>query len=257
MYLLEATYKDPMGCAARNVHGFTVDDIQKMAEQWEEAPSLYLQLDIQSLFRGDNLDEQSIQEVDMDTDDTACDEEGTHNLQRSPDEKSTEPISPSHTLDDGFVKVGERWNADEEEEDEVTRVKDLGSSKWSKDVDEETDNSAGTGGTLTALSGLIQAYGKSEKSVHWGDQVKQSGFSIGAIKKQSRSSLIIGPGSGYNLNSNPLAEDDDASQLTGKSNIHESKRSFTEKLRAERESFKAVFDRRRQRIGGLWDADDE
>jgi len=34
------------GCAARNVHGFTQQEIEKMAEQWEEAPSLYLQLDV-------------------------------------------------------------------------------------------------------------------------------------------------------------------------------------------------------------------
>ncbi|GMQ10496.1 hypothetical protein CsSME_00053475 [Camellia sinensis var. sinensis] len=46
VYLLEATYKDPAGCAARNVHGFTQDDIQKMARQWEEAPTLYLKLDV-------------------------------------------------------------------------------------------------------------------------------------------------------------------------------------------------------------------
>lgn len=256
MYLLEAAYKDPTGCAARNVHGFTVDDIRKMAEQWEEAPSLYLQLDIQSLFHGDNLNEQSIQEVDMDTDDTTCDEEETHKFQQSEDVTNAEPTSLNQ-LDDGIVKVGERWNADDEEEEEHTRVKDLGSSKWSKDVDEETENSGDGVGNLTALSGLIQAYGKSEKSVCWGDQVEQSGFSIGAIKKQSRSSLVIGPGSGYNLNSNPLREEEDATQAIVKSGINESKRRFTEKLRAERESFKAVFDRRRQRIGGLWDVDDE
>lgn len=34
------------GCAARNVHGFTQEDIEKMSKQWEEAPSLYLQLDV-------------------------------------------------------------------------------------------------------------------------------------------------------------------------------------------------------------------
>lgn len=28
------------------MHGFNLDDIQKMASQWEEAPPLYLQLDI-------------------------------------------------------------------------------------------------------------------------------------------------------------------------------------------------------------------
>ena len=34
------------GCAARNVHGFTQEDIEKMSKQWEEASSLYLQLDV-------------------------------------------------------------------------------------------------------------------------------------------------------------------------------------------------------------------
>jgi YLP motif-containing protein 1 len=63
VYILEATYKDPVGCAARNVHGFTQDDVEKFARQWEEAPSLYLQLDVKSLFHGDDLKESGIQEV--------------------------------------------------------------------------------------------------------------------------------------------------------------------------------------------------
>ncbi|XP_028055341.1 YLP motif-containing protein 1-like [Camellia sinensis] len=63
VYLLEATYTDPTGCAARNIHGFTQDDIQKMARKWEEASSLYLKLDIKSLFHGDDLKESGIQEV--------------------------------------------------------------------------------------------------------------------------------------------------------------------------------------------------
>lgn len=37
------------GCAARNVHGFTRDGVQKMAGQWEEAPSMYLKLDVKVL----------------------------------------------------------------------------------------------------------------------------------------------------------------------------------------------------------------
>ena len=40
------------GCTARNIHGFTRDDVEKMAGIWEEAPSIYLQLDakVQSAF---------------------------------------------------------------------------------------------------------------------------------------------------------------------------------------------------------------
>ena len=32
------------------MHGFTLDDIKKMAADWEEAPPLYLQLDIHVYF---------------------------------------------------------------------------------------------------------------------------------------------------------------------------------------------------------------
>ncbi|KAH7847988.1 hypothetical protein Vadar_032450 [Vaccinium darrowii] len=69
VYLVEAPYKDPVGCAARNVHRFTRDEIQKMAAWREEAPSLYLKLDTKSLFQGDDLKDGGIEEVGMDTED--------------------------------------------------------------------------------------------------------------------------------------------------------------------------------------------
>lgn len=55
--------------------------------------------------------------------------------------------------------------------------------------------------------------------------------------------------------SNPLPEEEN---WTSARNTEESKRQsvFQEQLRAERESFRAVFDRRRHRIGGF-DADEE
>ncbi|XP_010256515.1 PREDICTED: uncharacterized protein LOC104596878 isoform X2 [Nelumbo nucifera] len=104
VFLLEATYKDPMGCAARNVHGFTAYDIQKMADRWEEAPPLYLQLDIQSLFHGDDLNESGIQEVDMDTEEVPCDE-GLTGLQQ----REFQKIIESSGVDrgpDGWREVG-------------------------------------------------------------------------------------------------------------------------------------------------------
>ncbi|KAG8652488.1 hypothetical protein MANES_06G096000v8 [Manihot esculenta] len=83
VYLSEATYKDPVGCAARNVHGFTLAEIKNMAQQWEEAPTLYLQLDIKSLFHGDDLKESGIQEVDMDTEDGSFDDNPPGLLERN------------------------------------------------------------------------------------------------------------------------------------------------------------------------------
>ncbi|KAJ8471018.1 hypothetical protein OPV22_025361 [Ensete ventricosum] len=252
VYLLEAPYKDPTGCAARNVHGFTQEDIQKMAEKWEEAPPLYLRLDIQSLFRGDDLNEHSIQEVDMDINDSDCDDDSTK-LQDEESLKPTEPKAVDYVPDKDLSKVGEKW--DFEEEEGQTRIKELGSSKWSKDLEEDIENSENVRGNINALSGLIQAYSKSGKSVHWGDQADKSGFSIGAMKKQI--SLIIGPGSGYNLASNPMVKDQDSVGATESSSMSESKRRFSEKLHAEHESFRTIFNKRRQRIGGFFNMEDD
>jgi len=235
-----------VGCAARNVHGFTKDDIAKMARHWEEAPSLYLQLDVKSLFHGDDLKESGIQEVDMDMEDGDLDE----NLSEQ-ERKHENIIVPPVGVDapDDSSKDRNRWDS---EGDHLTEeVKELGRSKWSNDLDEDdSERTEKVKGNLNALSGLIQAYGKETKSVRWADQAGNTGFSIHAVKKGNVLSLVIGPGTGYNLKSNPLPEEEIPAPTP---NTVESKRQsiFQERLRAERDSFKAVFDRRRQRIGGL------
>ncbi|XP_061346603.1 uncharacterized protein LOC133292228 [Gastrolobium bilobum] len=241
VYILEATYKDPVGCAARNVHGFTQEDIEKMAGQWEEAPSLYLKLDVKSLFHGDDLKESRIKEVDMDMEDDVSD--ALPAVQGSEDEKV---VDPPVRDDASSLKDGKRWDAEGEH---PTEVRELGKSKWSEDFGEDDiEKTEGMKGNINALSGLIHQYGKERKTVHWGDQVGKTGFSIGAARKVNALSLVIGPGAGYNLKSNPLPEEESPTR----NNVEPKKHSiFEERIRAERESFKAVFDRRRQRIGGL------
>ncbi|CAL5198353.1 unnamed protein product [Lathyrus oleraceus] len=237
VYILEATYKDPVGCAARNVHGFTQQDIEKMAEQWEDSPSLYLQLDVKSLFHGDDLKENRIQEVDMDMEDDLDDA-----LLAAQGREADKAVDPS-IRDEGSIKDGKRWDAEEEH---PTEVRELGKSKWSEDFGEDEHyQTEGMKGNNNALSGLIHQYGKERKSVHWGDQVGKTGFSIGTARKVTALSLVIGPGAGYNLKSNPLSEEESPTQ-----NIAEPKKhsTFQERIRAERESFKAVFDGRRPRI---------
>lgn len=49
-------------------------------------------------------------------------------------------------------------------------------------------------------------------------------------------------------NANPLLEENAATRKSEETKKHN---MFQERLRAEQESFKAVFDKRRQRIGGL------
>lgn len=50
-------------------------------------------------------------------------------------------------------------------------MKKLEKSKWSKDIYEDLEDSDSPKEKQNALSGLLQAYGKSDKSVRWGDQV--------------------------------------------------------------------------------------
>ncbi|CAI9757518.1 unnamed protein product [Fraxinus pennsylvanica] len=251
VYLLEATYRDPVGCAARNVHGFSHSDIQKMANQWEEASSLYMKLDIKSLLHGYDLQENGIQEVDMDTEDVDHNVDLSGSQERS-FEKFTGP-SGEDLPSDCPSKDDQKW--DTAEDRPMEEVKELRKSKWSNDLDEDyVKKTEVARGNLNSLSGLIQSYSKEGKSVRWADKVGSSGFSIGAVKLSNTLSLVIGPGAGYNLKSNPLPDED---KLSSQRSVKSKRQNvFQEQLRAERESFRAVFDKRRQRIGRL-DLDEE
>ncbi|CAN0903517.1 YLP motif-containing protein 1 [Linum grandiflorum] len=252
VYISEAAYKDPEGCTARNVHGFTLDDVQKMAGQWEEAPSMYIQLDVKSLFHGDNLKGNGIQEVDMDT------EEGDDNQSSQVQERHTEKTTVSLVEGVAQASVSSKDVKTQDAEEDQTGVKELGKSKWSEIFDEDDRKGHGEAkGNLNALSGLFRPYGKKRKSVHWSDQVASTGFSIGAAKTGNMHSLVIGPGAGYNLKANPLPEEEiPSSRLSQSSRKSRRQSAFQDRLRAEQESFKAVFDRRKQRIGVL-DVDEE
>ncbi|CAM8912691.1 unnamed protein product [Rhodiola kirilowii] len=238
VYVLEAPYKDPAGCAARNVHNFTQDDIEKMAGDWEDAPSLYLQLDVKSLFHEDNLKETDIEEVDMDMEDEVdSDFPDTHG-------GTTEETGPSKTHSTNDEKQGDD---DEVRADHLLeRAKELGRSKWSDDLDDEDAKQKDSGKRKNnELYGMGKLYGKRIKSVRWGDQAKDTGFSIGAAKKASQS-LVIGPGHGYNLTTNAVQAEYSMSSVHKNGNKHT---AFQERLRAEHESFKDVFAKRKQKLG--------
>ncbi|CAN1753757.1 YLP motif-containing protein 1 [Linum perenne] len=253
VYISEAAYKDPAGCTARNVHGFTLDDVRKMAGQWEEAPSMYMQLDVKSLFHEDNLKDNGIEEVDMDTEE-GDDNHSSQVHERHTDKKTVLPV-------EGIVQASvssKDVKAQDAEEDQTSGVKELGKSKWSEVFDEDDRKlHREAKGNVNALSGLVRAYGKKRKSVRWSDQVASTGFSIGAAKTGNMHSLVIGPGAGYNLKANPLPEEEASNSKPAQSSRKSRRQSaFQDRLRAEQESFKAVFDRRKQRIGVL-DVDEE
>ncbi|KAJ9560153.1 hypothetical protein OSB04_005313 [Centaurea solstitialis] len=288
VYLVEAAYKDPAGCAARNVHNFTMDDIQKMAGQWEEAPSLYLKMDIKSLLHGDGFDDSGIQEVDMDMEDEDATEPSPGPNVKSPQDDVKDQVDERELTPHGPVKDVKHPVTNHVMEE----VNHLSKSKWSNDLDgSESLEAEGGKKNASALSGLIQAYSKeawsnfipipSKSNFFDGFQGKMEGwvvtseqccvpffclllfypspgtqilffqggnvgFSISATRKTNTRSLVIGPGSGYNLKSNPLSEEEylKPAQKTAEP---KSQNVFQERIRAERESFKAVFDKRQQR----------
>ncbi|XP_062116446.1 uncharacterized protein LOC133830480 isoform X2 [Humulus lupulus] len=125
VYVLEASYKDPAGCAARNVHGFSLDDIQKMSQQWEEAPSFHLRLDVKSLFNGDDLKKSGIQEVDM-----AMDDEDTDDFPSGLQGQNTDSIVASSIGDDAPDDSSKDGKSCPVEVENATEVKDLGWLHW-------------------------------------------------------------------------------------------------------------------------------
>jgi len=68
-----------------------------------------------------------------------------------------------------FSKPGENWNT--EVEDDLDTFKELGQSKWSKDVEDDTEKTENTEENTHTLSGLAQTYSTRQKRVSWGDRV--------------------------------------------------------------------------------------
>ncbi|KAJ7564448.1 hypothetical protein O6H91_02G017900 [Diphasiastrum complanatum] len=161
VYVLEATYKDPGGCAARNVHDFTLEQVQKMAECWEPTPQLYLQLDVSSLFRGDDLNAQEITEVEMDADD----------LERDIDERDDEfmPSDPGKesplTNGTNLLISSDKWNDSDLKQEKLLRKR----KRMSTQLDTSSNSTGSNEDASNALSGLMKAYGKKDKFVRWGD----------------------------------------------------------------------------------------
>ncbi|CAH2043793.1 unnamed protein product [Thlaspi arvense] len=246
-YIMEATYKDPAGCAARNVHGITLDQVQQMAEQWEEAPSLYMQLDIKSLTRWDDLKESGIQEVDMDMEDDFDPPE------RKYDDSTQSEVKGA--IEGSYINES-KWEA--EPSTHTEKVKELSRSKWSnvEEEDDETEKSQSTRRNSKSLSRSSRERLREGKTVWWGDKGGDAGFSIGAARNMNMPSLVIGPGSGYNLKSNPLSREESLAlaDAVGKAKV---RGIFQDQLRAERESFKAVFDKRHVRIATSYSSKDE
>ncbi|KAF3334830.1 YLP motif-containing protein 1 [Carex littledalei] len=274
VYLLDAPYKDPVGCAARNLHGFSLDDIQKMAAEWEQAPQwLYLHLDIQSLLPtqddravgeipeslGDCYDTGPLTSGEMwDTyteEEPVCVRDLSLSKWSRDIEEETENLSLSKCVRDLSLS---RWSKDIEEEtknpessegkEEPVFVRAPSQSKWSRNVAENVDNPEASKGNEYVPSGLVRGYCKSRKSVRWGDRADLIGFSIGsASSKPTNLSLVIGPGCGYNLKSNPLSkEEKEIWNLRGNINSEKKKKKQRprEQLQAEWRSVKVIFDQR-------------
>uniref|UniRef100_A0A0A9DJ85 Uncharacterized protein n=1 Tax=Arundo donax TaxID=35708 RepID=A0A0A9DJ85_ARUDO len=130
----------------------------------------------------------------MDTEDV----DDANNTTTSPSAENSQKAiqEPPHNESyEGLSKSGVKWNTEED----LDGYKEPGQSKWSKDFEDDIEKSDNPEGNTHALSGLAQTYGTRCKSVSWGDRLEKGGFAIAATKRKLTSSIIIGPGSGYNL----------------------------------------------------------
>ncbi|GAQ80369.1 hypothetical protein KFL_000520420 [Klebsormidium nitens] len=233
VYVLQPAKLDPEACARRNIHGFTLEAVTDMARRWEPLPPQYLQLDVQSLFRGDLLDTGDIAEVDMDADPDpappaapAAAAAGKRPLYESDEEDAdtphhAPPSRPSARPDKGAFR----------ERDTKWRATDSPSRR-------QPPQPGATSGTASK--------GGPRKEVKWadleGEKEAAKGFRIGVDLSKKRK-LEIGPGAGYTQDqTGPLQH----------SSAHEHAawaRKVKAQVRDEAEAFKAVVARRRQRIG--------
>ncbi len=51
VYVVHAPESDPATCHARNIHGRSLEDVQKAAAAWEPLPPVFTQLDVKALLR--------------------------------------------------------------------------------------------------------------------------------------------------------------------------------------------------------------
>eukprot|EP00245_Coleochaete_scutata_P008610 TRINITY_DN266_c0_g1_i3.p1 TRINITY_DN266_c0_g1~~TRINITY_DN266_c0_g1_i3.p1 ORF type:complete len:241 (+),score=45.30 TRINITY_DN266_c0_g1_i3:1255-1977(+) len=181
VYILETPQIPPADCFARNVHDFTLPQIEEMAKRWESTPPLYNLLNVSSLLHADELSSEGITEVEMDADDLDRD--------REEEEEEASPVEVSAKW--SGEEDDSRYNSDDEETEDVPAQAST-STRWEPrakpkkgivkrgtgpaaaadnvDSEDDDDGNASTGVAFgNALFGLMAAYTKIQKQVRWAD----------------------------------------------------------------------------------------
>ncbi|CAI5949325.1 unnamed protein product [Closterium sp. NIES-64] len=324
----------PTLCAGRNTHGFSLQQVQDMAGQWEALPPHMLLLDVKSLFHEDTLDDASITEVEMDAEDdelhmeqeeaaTAAAEEEEKLKQQQQQQTGQDGAKGASggAGGEGQSSAEGRWTgegggngagvkrrrdagaADAAADDDADADGD-GDSDEGDDDDEDDDDEAGGGGG--ALAGLLAAYGSQKKhkkhkkqgisqgataggskngvavrgilkgsngsgkkkALRWVDSHDPSQdacFTMGAATPPTRASLLIGPGAGYSLATNPVQAEEVEAVSGGASGAgggfqivadHAAQQVlWRQQLRAEGEQFRAIMRSHRSQRHGAHDDD--
>ncbi|CAI7771280.1 unnamed protein product [Closterium sp. NIES-53] len=326
----------PTLCAGRNTHGFTVQQVQGMAEQWEALPPHMLLLDVKSLFHEDTLDDASITEVEMDEEDdelhmeqeeaatAAAEEEEKLREQQQQQQQQTGQDGAKGASGggggEGQSSAEGRWTGEGAGNGAgVKRRRDVGAADAAADADahadgdsdeedddgdDDDDDEGGGGGG--ALAGLLAAYGSQKKhkrhkkqggaqaataggsksgvavrgilkgsngsgkkkALRWVDSHAHSQdvcFTMGTATPPTRASLVIGPGAGYSLASNPVQAEEAEAVGNGASGAgggfqivadHAAQQVlWRQQLRAEGEQFRAIMRSRRSQRHGAHDDD--
>eukprot|EP00898_Chlorokybus_atmophyticus_P000420 jgi/Chlat1/1379/Chrsp119S01768 len=219
VYVLQPLVMDPEVCAKRNIHGWSKEQVSEMAKSWEPCPFHFLQLDVSSLFKGDELGGEAINEVEMEADEAGTQEEHECRVDDGFAVRDKAVEAPQAKRARGVVRTTEASLQSAGVGSKLADVRPPLSS--GKKPSPAPASASAVAGDINALKSLGQVYGgAAKKRVRWADETAEKqvakGFQIGhlaGLSNKAHNRLERGAGASYNDGMVPLSpgSDDDGS----------------------------------------------
>lgn len=217
--LLPLRFAGSQVCHKRNIHNRTLEDTQRMANEWESAPAVYPHLDVSSLYtkiQGGSIREVEMEE-DSDVEERDAQRKQPHKCKGKQMEVAEKPLAISR-----WELMDDRENEHQDEQAEKpVNTRRLGAAE-----------AAPAAGPSCELQEVIKRAQK--KRVRWADEEEEvDGFHIGGGKRQLEEVHIL-EGLG------PQIENSESVTDSGGCNQQSTHKTFAELVKAEHMAFKSM-----------------
>ncbi|KAK9790115.1 hypothetical protein WJX73_000750 [Symbiochloris irregularis] len=172
VFVMQPVLSDPQACFERNIHSRTLEDIQSMAQVWEQPPLAYPQVDFAPLLQPSSSEaKEDIAEVNMESDAEEEAMQGKPNSTRASEEGST-PTASAPTS---------RWadtEGDAQDSEPVQKRRKVKKAAKGNLPDQALKVKKPILKTRTGSSGILK--GRQRKGVSWPDESSSAaaGFSM-------------------------------------------------------------------------------